>query len=854
MAVVTTLSGGRRFFIALLAIATVISVLGFGPARQATPARAAEWTAPSFVSAIGGRGEAAIYAWGIEYNPVSDEILVGDYWNFQVRRYDTDGRYLGSFFRSASQRKGQPYTISVDPSNGDIYVAELSDGKPRGYFGRYDKTGAYLGEIRTEGGYPVWAHIGATGALWIADAHNDKTPQMLKYQITNGTATKLLSFGSYGTGNGQMGNELHGVDTDASGNVYVADAGNREVHVFAPNGAWVRDIGGPGTGLGQFTGDLRGVAVDRQAGLLYVVDAAGSQIDVFTLAGTPVRSFGTEGFGAGQFADGGREITLDSEGNVWVADYGNYRFSKFAPDGSLLGTFPDPAAPPPPAGFSQVRDVAVDPVDGSVWAADSWNNRFQKFAPDGTLLDVWGFRNSRPPYGMNYPRGIAVNPANRDVWVSNTRDHMIRVYTKDGDYRFTVGSGADSNDSGSFRWVMDVEFHGGKAFVSDYNGSYWKVLDAATGAELKAVSTRNSGIAVDPSNGWVYVSTWHNDRVYVYDSNYNYKFSFGSAGTGPGQFTNPWDIDIVNGTVYVTDSGQNRIQAFTTAGGYLGTFGSRGSGPGQFIDASGITHDAAGNIYVADAGNNRIQVFSWDPKPTDAAAPSIAISSPTKASTVPAVSPVLVTGTYADDARVAHVEVAIKDTVAGTWWNANLALWSSQKIWNRASVAGAPGGGTFRSSFVGMQYGGAYGVQARAVDTSGATTTTAGLVRFTVGAPPADTTAPRVDFESPAMDAVVPAGPVAITGWVTDDRAVASAAAAVRDRNSGLWWDAASQTWGSGVKFEPVTLARAGAPGSAFTFDFAGAASGGSYYVEIAAADEAGNADTTKPYVRFSAS
>ena len=54
------------------------------------------------------------------------------------------------------------------------------------------------------------------------------------------------SWGTKGTGPGQFGVELHGLDTDAAGNVYVADADRRMVHVFTSTGTWLRDFGQPG--------------------------------------------------------------------------------------------------------------------------------------------------------------------------------------------------------------------------------------------------------------------------------------------------------------------------------------------------------------------------------------------------------------------------------------------------------------------------------------------------------------------------------------------------------------------------------------------------------------------------------
>ena len=58
--------------------------------------------------------------------------------------------------------------------------------------------------------------------------------------------------------------------------------------------------------------------------------------------------------------------------------------------------------------------------------------------------------------------------------------------------------------------------------------------------------------------------------------------------------------------VYVTEAGNNRVSVFTCEGKFLTSFGSYGSGPGQF---SGIALDKNGVVYVSDINNNRLQLF-----------------------------------------------------------------------------------------------------------------------------------------------------------------------------------------------------------------------------------------------------
>ncbi|MEO7190484.1 MAG: 6-bladed beta-propeller [Vicinamibacterales bacterium] len=92
------------------------------------------------------------------------------------------------------------------------------------------------------------------------------------------------------------------------------------------------------------------------------------------------------------------------------------------------------------------------------------------------------------------------------------------------------------------------------------------------------------------------------------------------AGAGiPGDsFTRTADVAWDRaGNIYVADgagdgTGNARVAKFDRDGRFIRTWGSRGSGPGQFSALRGIAVDGSGNVYVADSGNKRIQVFDGD--------------------------------------------------------------------------------------------------------------------------------------------------------------------------------------------------------------------------------------------------
>jgi hypothetical protein len=90
----------------------------------------------------------------------------------------------------------------------------------------------------------------------------------------------------------------------------------------------------------------------------------------------------------------------------------------------------------------------------------------------------------------------------------------------------------------------------------------------------------------------------------------------GAPGAGiPGDnFNRPtgvaWDSA---GNIFVSDGYSNaRVAKFDKNGKFLKSWGSKGSGHGQFDMPNSIAVDAKGDVYVADLNNKRIQVFDND--------------------------------------------------------------------------------------------------------------------------------------------------------------------------------------------------------------------------------------------------
>jgi hypothetical protein len=81
-----------------------------------------------------------------------------------------------------------------------------------------------------------------------------------------------------------------------------------------------------------------------------------------------------------------------------------------------------------------------------------------------------------------------------------------------------------------------------------------------------------------------------------------------------GNFNAPTDVGWdAEDNIYVSDGyGNSRVAKMNKNGDWIKSWGSFGTGEGQFRTPHSLQVDRQGNVYVADRGNGRIQVFDSD--------------------------------------------------------------------------------------------------------------------------------------------------------------------------------------------------------------------------------------------------
>ncbi len=138
------------------------------------------------------------------------------------------------------------------------------------------------------------------------------------------------------------------------------------------------------------------------------------------------------------------------------------------------------------------------------------------------------------------------------------------------------------------------------------------------------------GVAVDAVNGWVYAVDGAG-RVEKSDLAGNYISQFNASGT----LNEPRQVTVApNSDVLVMNARNHECDVFNDAGTLLFTFGSLGTGPGQFTDdPRGVAVSADGTLaFVTNSGSKRIEVFNLVSSGSDYTSATFAYTIPSAAS------------------------------------------------------------------------------------------------------------------------------------------------------------------------------------------------------------------------------
>lgn len=269
---------------------------------------------------------------------------------------------------------------------------------------------ALTGELeRSEGLAKPYAVAVHRGRIFISDS----AERFVKvFDVVEGTYSKI--------GDDEQGPLVKplGLDVDAAGNLYVADASNKAVMVYSRDGKFIRRIGGP-----KIFERLSSVTVDPIGQRVLVTDIGGVSSDqhkvrVFdAVTGNHLFDLGKRGIGPGEF-NLPRDAAVGKNGQIYVVDGGNFRVQVFDREGKYLHSFGSVGKQL--GNFARPKEIATDAA-GNVYVVDAAFGNFQIFNPDGDLLMFIGERSEKDgPARYMLPSGIYVDEDGRvymvDQW------------------------------------------------------------------------------------------------------------------------------------------------------------------------------------------------------------------------------------------------------------------------------------------------------------------------------------------------------------------------------------------------------------------------------------------------------
>ncbi len=187
--------------------------------------------------------------------------------------------------------------------------------------------------------------------------------------------------------------------------------------------------------------------------------------------------------------------------------------------------------------FTEVAGVAVDSHD-RVYAFCRGRHPVLVFDKDGHFLSAWGEGTFTNPHGITITRDDR-------VFLVDNFDHTVREYTLDGRLLKTIGEPNKPSDTG-FR------------------------VDHCPICRSAGPFNMVTNVAVNESGEMFVADGYANARVHKFSAAGELVCSWGTPGSGDGEFNLPHGIAIDSaGTIYVADRENSRIQLFKQDGSFV---------------------------------------------------------------------------------------------------------------------------------------------------------------------------------------------------------------------------------------------------------------------------------------------
>ena len=305
----------------------------------------------------------------------------------------------------------------------------------------------------------------------------------------------------------------------------------------------------------------------------------------------PTVTFGTYGTGTGQFQSVWNSSLTTDELELYVADVQSQHIAVWTRSSTTGYDWSNTSTVGSSSDLTFPADVIVSADNLTLWILDKglpgvsvWKrpNVSSAWAFDSTIGNGTGDGNDQ----FQQPYAFAMSSNELEMYFSDWYSARIEVWTR---------------TSTSAPWTASAPL-----------GSYGTGTDQFAGPGGLTLSADNLELYVADTDGYR-VCQWKRTTV---GGAWSAVTTFGSQGSGPGQFNAPQDVQISSDGLYlyVSESINCRFSMWSRASATdtwtpVTTYGSSGSGPNQFGRPAGITLRDT-ELYIADASNRRVSNWS----------------------------------------------------------------------------------------------------------------------------------------------------------------------------------------------------------------------------------------------------
>ncbi len=274
----------------------------------------------------GGGGNGTFVSLGFVGSDAEGNLYTTDQSENVIQKFSSNGDFISQYNVSPPSPGGitTPSVVRVAP-DGKIYVVDYTNNQ----IVRFDT--AFTNPTIFGAGAGISAPLDiafdASGNAYVTDYSNN---QVVKLD-SSGNFLSTIGLG-FGSGPGQLSGPSS-VVLDSLGNIFVLDSTNNRIEKFDSSGVYLDEVGGPGSGDGQFGFSYLSFFTIDENDHLFVADLTNNRVQKFDSNFNFISKFGLSGTGHGEFTNPS-SVAIGINGDIFVAD-GSNRIQKFNENFSL---------------------------------------------------------------------------------------------------------------------------------------------------------------------------------------------------------------------------------------------------------------------------------------------------------------------------------------------------------------------------------------------------------------------------------------------------------------------------------------------------------------------------------------